>query len=144
MRRLGRCDPTVSFTILLLALTLRLVLHAKEDTGAVLQVILPLTDVLVSAREDLRTLSFHLAVLEFTFIARLIGPDHDALALHVVQAELALVQLTRVSEIVLADAVELTVHEVSLVEAAFELETTATRLLAVDKITGELDLVIVP
>ena len=103
-----------------------------------------MADVLVSASEDLGTLTFHFAVLEFALIARLIGPDHNALALHVVQAELTFVKLSRVSEIVLADTMELAVDEVSLVETAFEFETTATRFLAMNKITSELDLIVVP
>lgn len=68
MRRLGRVDPAIALAEAPFTLALCLVLEVVEDTGAVLDVILPLADETVAARPYLGATTFHFAGLELALV----------------------------------------------------------------------------
>ena len=144
VRGLRRRDPAVSLAESPLTLALRLVLEIVEHAGAVLHVIFPLSDEAIAAGPGLGSPSLHFTALELSFVHGLVGPHHLAFALHVVVLELALVEATRIGEVVLAHAMELTIDEVALVVPTFELEPALAGLLALDEVPGKLNLVVIP
>lgn len=91
MSRLWLTDPAVSFSVLPLALTLSLVLHAIVNPRTMHLIVFPFSYVPVTVRHPLCALAFDLPVLEISLILRLIWPSHRAFALHVVVFEIALV-----------------------------------------------------
>jgi len=109
-----------------------------------LYIVLPLSNKPIAACPDLSTSSFHLSAFEFAFIDGLVGPCHLAFALHIIVLKRALVESAGVSEVVLSEAMELTIDEIALVIASFELEPALTSLLALYKVAGKLDFVVVP
>lgn len=74
----------------------------------------------------------------------MVGPRHFAFTFHVVVFELAFVEAARVGEVVLAESVELPVHEVAFIVAAFEFEAALSSLFTFYEFTGKLDLIIIP
>ena len=124
MALLGIADPVVALAILPLALPFGLILEAEQDSVSMHIIILKLSNVLVTTYEELRAFSLHFAISEFTLVAGLIRPHHDALAVHDVVGELAFVDLTGVGEVVLADAVELPIDELTLVVPSFVLKSS--------------------
>lgn len=109
-----------------------------------LYVVLPLSDKPITACPDLGTSSFHLSIFKFSVVYGLVRPSHLAFALHVVVLELAFVEAAGVGEVVLSEAMELTIDEISFVIASFELEPALSGLLAFDEVAGKLDFVVVP
>lgn len=144
VRGLRGRNPAVAFSEAPLALPLRLVLEVVEHARAVLDVVFPLSYEAVAAGPHLGAPALHLTALELSFVNGLVGPHHFSFALHIVVLELTLVEAARIGEVVLPDAMELTIDEVALVVAALELESALAGLLALNKIAGKLDLVIVP
>ena len=109
MRHLGLIDPPDALSILPLALSNGLIFDGVPNAGAMLEVVDPLTDVFVATGELLRAFALHLAGDEVAFVSRLIWPDHDSFALHLVALKLAFVKFASLSEVVFACAVELTI-----------------------------------
>jgi len=109
-----------------------------------LLVIFPLTYVSISVAKVLGPSSVQLANFEVALISWFVGPDHDALAVHVIQFEIAFVELAGIREVILPVAVELTIDEVAIVVASFEFEAAVARLLAVDEHASVLDFIIAP
>ena len=88
----------------------------------------------VSPRES--ALTIFLAVLEVAFITSSVIPSLNSATLNRTKAELALVQLIYICKIVLAMALELTIHEFSLIIAAISpLEATLSLLFAFVELT---------
>lgn len=81
-------------------------------------------------------LTVFLSVLEVAFITSSVIPSLNSASLDRTESELTLVQLIYISKIVLAMALELTVHEFSFVIAAIcPFEATLTLLLAFVELT---------
>lgn len=144
MGRLWRRNPAIPFSETPFALPFCLIFEVVEHAGSVLYVIFPLSDKSIAACPSLGTSSLHLSTFEFSFIDGLVRPHHLSFTLHVVVFELSFVKAARVSEVVLSDAMELTINEITFVVATFKLEPAFTGLLALDEVTCKLDLVIVP
>ena len=86
----------------------------------------------------------HFPLLEFTLVARLIRPYHRAFSLHIIIFEFALIHFPRVSEVVLAVTMKLSVDEIALIVAAFELKASMTALLAIHELSNIFDLIVTP
>ena len=109
-----------------------------------LNIIFPLPDKSVSARPDLCASSFHFAVLKLSFVIRLIRPCHFTFALHVIEFEIAFIKPAGVREVVPADSMELTIYKIAFVVATFKFKFAFPGLLALHKVAGKLDLIVVP
>lgn len=107
-------------------------------------VLLPLTliDTLISILLDTKSIS--LAIKEVTSVSRSIGPSHGSFALNIVLIKLSFVFFARLSKVVFACAMELSINEVSLIDITIEFEFAYTSFLTVDKVSRVLDLVILP
>ena len=102
-------------------------------------VVLPLALVDVSIWVITNSLPTHFALFELPLVLALVRPDHDALSFHLVVLELPGVDLAGVSEVVLAVALELSIHEVAFVLTTLELELSLSCLLALLEVTLVLD-----
>lgn len=135
--RLRCSEPRDTFAFQPLALALRLILHRVVDAGAIHLVLSELTNVVVAAGPEERTLALPLALKELAFVFFAILVSHDALPVHHVVLEVTLVELSFVSELISALAVETSVNEVSFVGACVGREDALTGLLAVDVVALE-------
>lgn len=144
MRRLRLIYPAVSFAEAPFTLPFGLVFEIIEDTSSVLNIVLPLSYKAITTGPNLGASSFHLSSFEFAIVNRLVRPRHFSFSFHIIVLELALIKTACISKVVLAESVELSVYEVSFVVSTFELESTLACLLAFYKLTGKLNLIIVP
>ena len=108
-------DPLLSLAIDPFALSLGAIFLADPYANAMLFPVLPTAYVFIPIGPFESTLSVFLPVFEVAFIFATVVPNLTASALHVAHPELALVHLVQIREVVLAEALELAVHEITLV-----------------------------
>ena len=86
----------------------------------------------------------HLSILEVSLIVRVVGQSQFTLALHVVLVEYTFIDLTRLSEIILSFTVEFSINEITLVHVTIEFKFSFAGFLAIYKVSGINNLVVVP
>lgn len=109
-----------------------------------IRVLFECSNIPVTFRELLDTVTIHSTVLELPFIPSLVRPNHDTLSMHVVIHEISLINFTGVSKIVFSFPVELSVDEVSFVMGSLKLEPPFACLLALNKVARIDYLAMVP
>jgi len=137
-------QPCLSLAINPLTLSLGLLGDVIPDSASVILVVLELTDVSVSVYKLLDTSSLHLSVLELTVVSGLVWPDHDTSAVHGIVSELTLIDLSAFGEVVFSMTMEFSIDEVTLIVRSLELESSRSSLLAINEVSGVLDLTLVP
>lgn len=88
-----------------------------------LQIIFPVAYVSIAIGKVLCAFAMHLTFLKVTLVPGLVWPYYLTFAIHIVELELAFVQLTRVCKIILSEAMELSVLKVTFIVATFEFES---------------------
>jgi len=136
MGLLRSTEPRNSLTVRPLALPLGLSILIVPDTGSIKLIILKLAHVSVAFDSLLNSVALHLTIFEFTFISRLVWPDHHSFSTHIIVFERSLVDLSSVGEVVLAVSFELPVNKLSLIMAAIKLKPSSAGLFSIDEITG--------
>lgn len=137
----GLAEPLDAFAFLPLALLLDAFVRIVVDADAVLHVVSPRANVLVSIFEDHGALAVLLALVEITSVAASIFEREFTLALENTLFQVALVGLLLLSEVVHAIAVEKPIREVALVVAAVgPVIATFTMHLALVELAAEPDL----
>lgn len=109
-----------------------------------LEVVFPIANIPIAISKVLGAFTMHFSCLKITFIPRLIRPDHDTFAIHVVIFEFTLIELARISKVVLAVPVKLAVNKVSFIVAPLELKSAIARLFSFYELASILDFIIVP
>jgi len=144
MCRLCRIYPRSPLTIDPLSLSFCLFFEIKPYARSILNIISPLPYILVTIRKQLGAFTLHLAILKVTFESRLVGPYHHTFAVHIVILKFSFVQFARICEVILSEAMELTIEKFAFIVSTLKLESTCSRLFAFLEVAHIFDLVVVP
>lgn len=124
-------EPFDSLPLCPLPMFLRSVTGVIEYTYPMLLIVSPAADKLSAVCPNKGALPVFFPVLEITFITPAVVPGLDASALDRTHSELTFIDLVDVCEIVLASALKLAIHEVTLIIAAVSpLKCALTLLLS--------------
>jgi hypothetical protein len=89
----------------------------------------------VSVCKKSNSSSFNSALMEFSLVPALIGPNHDSLSLKLVFFELTLVNLSRVNKVILSLSMELPIKKLAFIGASLELEFSFSSFLSIDEVS---------
>lgn len=120
MSRLCGTNPAISLSILPFALPLGLILQIVENARPVLKIIFPVANVPVSVGKVLCTFSVHFAGQEVTFVSRLIGPDQNSFAFHVIIFEFTFIQFARIGKVILTVSMKLAIYKIAFIVSSLE------------------------
>lgn len=137
--------PVCAFSVGPLALLFSAILGGGDDASTVLNVVLPLTDILVAIGEGHGAVAFLFALSEVTFVGPTVLVGEPALPLEEVLGEGAFVSALGLGEIVDSLSLEHAINEVALIEASVSpLITTPSILLSLVVLAFKPDLALVP
>jgi hypothetical protein len=100
------------------ALLTTLVLRVYKYSDAVLAVVSPATDIHSAVGPSESALTVFLSILKVALIATPVIPSFNSASLDGTKAEFSFIEFINICEVVLAMALELSIHEFSLVVAA--------------------------
>jgi len=77
----------------------------------------------------------HFSVFELTVVARLIWPNHYTVSMHIIVAEISLINFTRISKIIFSFSVEFSIYKIAIIIASIKFKSSSSSFFTFRKLS---------